>query len=280
VGTGAPLAYSLYAGTGADTLVIVKPSPNAMYGLYGFTNIIGPNENNIWSLTGEGSGTISSFTFSGTRNLFGGALRDVFQFNAATAAMPGRIDGGAGSNWLDYSAISSSVIVNLRTGGVSRVAGGVSRIDNVMGSAVGRDKIYGSVAGGVLVTHNGYNLVQAGAGRSVVIGGIGKNTLIGGAADDIIIDGRTRYDADHVALERIRATLHNTSQTFAKRVATLRNAANPFVLKVGTSVFLTPRTAAMSGPRLLIGNGGASWYFTVNAGKIASFKTRTDVWSR
>jgi Ca2+-binding RTX toxin-like protein len=152
---------------------------------------------------------MSAFTFSGIRNLIGGSLRDVFQFNSAGATVSGTIDGGAGSNWLDYSAIAKRVNVNLRTGVVARVAGAVSRIDNVMGSAVGGDKIYGSNAGGVLVAHKGYNLVQAGAGRSILIGGTGKNTLIGGKNNDVIIDGRTRYDANHVALEYLVRTLQS-----------------------------------------------------------------------
>jgi len=280
VGSGVPLAYALYAGSGEDTVAITKYSQNAVFGLYGFTNMVAANENNVWNLTGVDSGSMSVFTFSTIRNLFGGSLRDVFQFNSPTATITGKLDGGGGSNWLDYSAISTRTNVNLKTGVVSRVARGVSRIDNVMGSAVGGDKIYGSSAGGVLVAHRGYNLVQAGAGRSILIGGQGKNTLVGGKSDDLIVDGRTRYDSNHVALEYLVGTLQNGSLAFSRRLAVLQNAANPYFLKVGTSVFLTAANTAGSGPRLLVGNGGATWYFTVNAVKIASFHKKTDFWSR
>ena len=170
--------------------------------------------------------------------------------------------------------------MNLRTGVVARVAGAVSRIDNVMGSAVGGDKIYGSNAGGALVAHKGYNLVQAGAGRSILIGGTGKNTLIGGKSNDVIIDGRTRYDANHVALEYLVRTLQSGPMAFSRRLAVLQGAANPYFLRVGTTVFLTPASMASRGPRLLIGNGGATWYVTANAAKIASFHKGTDFWSR
>jgi hypothetical protein len=280
VGNGAVLAYTITAGTGTDTLVVSTYSANATYALHGFTNLIGPNENLIWRLSGPDSGSMASFTFTANRNLFGGTLRDVFQFATPTASISGRIDGGAGSNWLDYKQLTTRVDVNLLTGVVARVTRGVVRIDNVIGSGVGGDRIYGSSVGGVLVASRGYNMIQAGNGRSIIIGGTGKNTLLGGRDDDIIIDGRTVYDSNHAALDAIRAIWQNRSLTAARRFAALQSAASPFSLRVGATVFLTPDSLANRGPRLLVGNGGASWYFTVNPIKLASFHRKTDFWTR
>jgi Ca2+-binding RTX toxin-like protein len=274
------LAYTITAGTGTDTLVVSTYSANATYALHGFTNLIGPNENLIWRLSGPDSGSMASFTFTANRNLFGGTLRDVFQFATPTASISGRIDGGAGSNWLDYKQLTTRVDVNLLTGVVARVTRGVVRIDNVIGSGVGGDRIYGSSVGGVLVASRGYNMIQAGNGRSIIIGGTGKNTLLGGRDDDIIIDGRTVYDSNHAALDAIRAIWQNRSLTAARRFAALQSAASPFSLRVGATVFLTPDSLANRGPRLLVGNGGASWYFTVNPIKLASFHRKTDFWTR
>ncbi|MFM7034377.1 MAG: beta strand repeat-containing protein [Planctomycetia bacterium] len=280
VGSGSVLAYSIVAGTGADTLIVSKYSVNATYALRGFTNLVGPNENLLWQLNGPDSGAMASFTFTANRNLFGGTLRDVFQFVHSTASISGRIDGGAGSNWLDYKPLSTRVDVNLQTGVVARVTRGVVRIDNVIGSGVGGDRIYGSNSGGVLIASGGYNMIQAGNGRSIIFGGVGKNTLLGGRDDDIIIDGRTAYDTNHAALDHLRGVWQNRALTIAQRRASLQSAASPFSLRVGATVFLTPDTPASRGPRLLVGNGGASWYFTVDPVKISSFHKRTDFWTR
>lgn len=279
-GSGAVLAYSITAGAGTDTLVVSKYSGNATYALHGFTNLVGPDENLLWRLNGPDSGSMASFTFTANRNLFGGTLRDVFQFTTPTASISGRIDGGAGSNWLDYRQLATRVDVNLKTGVVARVTRGVTRIDNVIGSGVGGDRIYGSNAGGVLIATGGYNMIQAGNGRSIIIGGIGKNTLLGGRDDDIIIDGRTSLDTNHAALDHLRSVWQNRALTTAQRRAALQSAASPFSLRVGATVFLTPDTQANRGPRLLVGNGGASWYFTVNAVKLSSYHKNTDTWTR
>jgi Ca2+-binding RTX toxin-like protein len=111
------------------------------------------------------------------------------------------------------------VKARLDTGVVSRVGGLVTRVDNLLGSAVGGDTVYGTDRGGVLVTHLRNNMIQAGIGRTILIGGDGINTLIGNKGDDLILDGRTSYDADYAALSaqlraRAKAILsevrHNT----------------------------------------------------------------------
>ena len=132
----------------------------------------------------------------------------------------------------------------------------MSNFTNILGSANGGDHLTGSTAGGIIVAHNSNNVVTAGAGRSLVIGGSGTNTIVGGAADDILINGSTSYDGNIAILQSI-VTTWQSSQTYAQRLASLQ-AAGPNLLKVGTTVFLTPGPTSGT----LRGNAGQDWFFT------------------
>jgi len=93
-------------------------------------------------------------------------------------------NGGAGSDTVDYSAMTTGVSVNLANG----TASGPGRhtlvsIENVMGTAR-NDTITGS---------SGDNVLQGGAGNDRVNGGSGNDWLIDGAGDDSY-DGGSGYD--------------------------------------------------------------------------------------
>ena len=102
------------------------------------------------------------------------------------------LDGGNGSDWVDYSAATNNMTVNLKVTGTSSVAffiGAVdqgtdtlSNIENVK-TGSGNDNI--SVAG----TSGIVNTVYAGAGDDTVIGGVGINTLYGEAGNDKLTGG-------------------------------------------------------------------------------------------
>jgi Ca2+-binding RTX toxin-like protein len=109
-----------------------------------------------------------------------------------TAAPAITIDGGAGSNWLDYSGHGSGVTVNLAAGTATGLAG-ISRIENVVGSPF-NDTLTGDAANNVLIGLGGNNVLQAGSGRDILIGGDGNSTLQGGSGEDILIGGWTTYD--------------------------------------------------------------------------------------
>jgi hypothetical protein len=246
------------------------PKPVKIDGGAGTNTLTGPNTATTWSITAANAGTLTGgLAFKNVQNLTGGSARDVFRF-ATGGALGGKISGGSGTNWLDFSPLTTSVVVNLAGGSATHVAGGVSGINNVLGSAVGGDKITGSSAGGILVTHAGHNTVNAGGGRSILIGGMGVNHLNGGASDDLIINGRTLYDGNVATLEAI-LTVWQNAQTYAQRIAALQ-AAGSTQLKIGNTVFLSTGISNGTGPRLgtgvfvyestLRGNGGSDWFFT------------------
>lgn len=152
----------------------------------------------------------------------------------------------------------------------------MTNVDNVLGSAVGGDRVYGTDRGGVLVTRLKNNLLQAGAGRSILIGGSGLNSMIGNRSDDLIVDGRTIYDADYAALEALRAVWLAPSLSFVKRVALLQDPTQKVFLKVGSTLVLSPKGPVGVSPRVLIGAGGHTLYITADARRIASFHARMD----
>src|SRR5262249_52602047 len=73
----------------------------------------GPDIANTWQITGGGAGTLDgSVTFSGIRNLSGGAGNDTFALTRASGkaggTIAGTIDGGTGSNTLDDSGYTGN----------------------------------------------------------------------------------------------------------------------------------------------------------------------------
>jgi Ca2+-binding RTX toxin-like protein len=279
VGSGSPLAYTIAATADGDRMVVRALGANATYNLQLINGtLVGPDEGLVWNLTGPDGGGMTGLplVFSGMRNLVGGAGRDVFLFNSPTASVSGTIDAGGGVNWLDYSPLATSVRVHLDTGVVSGVGGTVANVDNVLGSAVGGDRVYGTDRGGVLVTRLQNNLLQAGTGRSILIGGSGLNSLIGNRSDDLILDGRTIYDADYTALEALRGVWLDPSLSFETRVALLQDPKQKAFLKVGSTLVLSPKGPVGASPRVLIGAGGRTLYITSDARRIASFQARMD----
>lgn len=98
-----------------------------------FDNLIGADVNSNWNITAGNSGNINgNFTFSSIENLYGGTANDLF--NVAGGFESGTIQGGKGSNSLDYSAGTSGVIVNLQKLSATGIGGGFGQIQNFVGS--------------------------------------------------------------------------------------------------------------------------------------------------
>lgn len=231
-----------------------------------------------WNITGAFSGVVPytiNIHFQAVEVLIGGAGRDIFRLSGA--AQIGRISGGGGINWLDYSGVASSVNVSLAGKYGSRISSGFANINNVMGSGVGGDTLVGDSAGGVVVGHRERNRLRSGGGRNLLIGGFGRNTLTGGRGEDILIAGRTIYDGDYDSLEAILATWKGPG-TYDARVAALR--AGPTQLVVGQTVFNHPGLNGGHGPRygvrsgtlydsVAVGSSGQDWFFIANARNIS-----------
>ena len=77
--------------------------------------LVGTNVTNTWALSGVQAGSLNgTLSFTGMENLTGGTGGDVFQFSDAASGF-GVINGGAGTDMLDYSHSTGPVTVNLQT---------------------------------------------------------------------------------------------------------------------------------------------------------------------
>lgn len=173
--------------------------------------LTGANTANTWDITGNNAGNINgSVTFAAFANLTGGTANDSFVFGNG-ASVSGTINGGAGTNGLNYSAYLTGVYVNLLSG----VATGTGGITNIL-------QVYGSGQGDVLVGNGTGVLLVETAGKNLMIGGTGgQATLDSGFGQDTVIAGSTTYDNNQVALQAIESYWSTNAGSFAQRVAAL-----------------------------------------------------------
>jgi hypothetical protein len=205
--------------------------------------LIGPNSNTVWSITNNNAGTVAGLSFSAIGNLTGGSAEDVFVFSAGKT-ISGKINGGGGNNWLDYSAYTTAVTVNLATNTATGIdgglAGGISNIRNVRGGqGGGSNTLIGNSQGNILIGGSGTNTITGGSGRSILIGGTGKDTVTGGSGNDILIAGYTDYDtsslANDVALEAI-LTEWQSADSYTTRISKIKAGVGGAKFVWGTTV--------------------------------------------
>ncbi|MFV2068687.1 MAG: SdrD B-like domain-containing protein, partial [Pirellulales bacterium] len=124
--TTRPLRMAL--GPGASAIVDVANQVSlvgqfeALIGGTAADTLAGDDVANTWQLTGLDTGSIGILSFSGIENLTGGTVADTFAF-ASGATLTGTIDGGAGFDQLDYSAVSTAVSVDLESSSATDLGG-------------------------------------------------------------------------------------------------------------------------------------------------------------
>jgi Ca2+-binding RTX toxin-like protein len=237
---------------------IGSPAPN--------NTLVGANVANVWTLTGANAGTVNAVSFSNFQYLVGGSSSDSFVIQKGASAT--NINGGAGNNWLDYSAWTAGVTVNLTTGNATGLTS-VSNVQNVIGGA-GNDTLTGSAAGGILIGGAGTDTITAGAGRSILIGDGGNDQLTAGASGDILIGGTTAEDAPSVnesALLALLAEWQRTDIGYSQRITDLKNGTG---LTQGNELVFGTTVLDDGGSNTLNGNAGASgneldWFFANQA---------------
>jgi hypothetical protein len=250
---------------------------SASFGFANFANIIGstssgdtligPNTPNDWTITGPNSGrlassvsvlgnvTVNTVQFSGFENLTGGTQTDVFHMSAL-GSLSGVIDGGSRGDWLDYSAFTTPVNVNLATGTATGVHL-VRNIQNVIGGSA-NDQLTGNSLGNILIGGAGNDTIRGGSGRSILIGGLGNDTIIGGSADDILIGGRTTFDHNYLVLNSMLTEWQRTDKGFAARASDLYHGGG----FNGTNRLVWGWTVLDDGgSNKMTGGGGSDWFF-------------------
>lgn len=169
---------SFQGGGGMDTLIAEAPSLNWI--------VAGQNQG---SLRVEGA-PATSIAFTSMENLTGGNGADLFQMHPSSQ-LSGRIDGGLGSNTLDYSTRTTGVIVDLPSGTATSIASGIVRIHNVKGSQA-RDLLYGDENPNIFFGQGGKDDIYGRGGYDFLFGEAGADLLDGGEGNDYLDGGADR----------------------------------------------------------------------------------------
>jgi hypothetical protein len=274
-GIGFSSFSNLIGGNGND-LFQFGPSgiiSGVIDGTAGSDTITAASIPNTWRITSGNAGRLNGQAFQRIANLQGGTAEDTFQF-FPTGFVAGAIDGGNGTNWLDYSANNSSISVNLQTRGATAAGGGVSNIQNVRGSN-GGSTLVGNLSGNILIGGTGTDTIVGGGGKSLLIGGKGADKITGGTDDDIIIGGFTGIDSDFVGLTLVLAEWQSNN-TYLARINHIKGTSagglnGSVLLNFGTNVFDDGTS------KLLTGLGGSNWFFTGNTNFITDLRTGQQV---
>jgi VCBS repeat-containing protein len=239
--------------------------------------LIGPNTTTTWQIKSANAGKVGSLSFSAVENLVGGSGTDTFQFSTGVG-VSGTIDGGAGTNTLDYSAYTTGVTVDL-TAGIAPGTAGVVNIQNVTGGS-GNDSLTGNAADNILIGNAGNDTLSGGSGgndilvggagndqltggpgRSLLLGGSGSDVLTGGTNDDLLIAGTTSFDTKTQALLAILSEWKRTDLSYTQRIAHLRNGGG----KNGGTVLNSTTVQDDGTPDTLTGGAGLDWFWANTA---------------
>jgi hypothetical protein len=246
---------TLNAGNGGNVIQVLGTPTGASVSLDGGggTNTLGgPAVTNDWQInSGNGGKLNDTTTFSHVQNLVGGAGGDTFRFLTG-GSLSGSLKGQAGTtNTLNYAAYKGDIVVNLRLGQATAVAGVISGVQNVTGS-MGNDLIVGDA---------NLNVIHGGTGRNILIGGGGSDVLDASSStgDNILIGGTTDYDSNSAALGAIFAEWNRTNLGYHDRFSDLTNGTNganvkPLNVVGGQLVLLNNQTVhADTSPDMLTG---------------------------
>jgi Bacterial Ig-like domain (group 3)/Right handed beta helix region len=167
-------ATNFNVGLNAVTALTLK-------GAGGSDSLTAPNLANAWTLTGANAGTLGSVAaFSGIDNLIGGTGNDTFAFDDG-GSVSGMINGGGGSNTLDFSARTTAVTITMEASGPNKATAisGWTNIATVIGSAAPTNTLVGAD------TTNTWDLDGANAGSlDGTLAFSGFQNLTGGATND------------------------------------------------------------------------------------------------
>ena len=229
---------------------------SALVGAGSLDTLIGPDAGVLWKINNSNTGLAGSFWFGNVANLVGGAGSDTFKF-ANGKGVTGTLDGGGGSNVLDYSSYTSGLTVNLATGSATGVQGGVQNVQVVLGGS-GNDTLSAGSTNAILLGGAGDDVLTGGSGRALVIGGLGVDQLTAGSGDAILIAGTTSFDL--AALEAILAEWARTDESYSQRISHIHGFTTG---GLNGSYYLQASTVQVdsSGSDTLTGGGGADWFW-------------------
>ena len=158
----------------------------------GSNTLQGSNSASTWNITAVDTGNLGNVSFAAVGNLAGGTGQDTFSL-VNNAGVTGTIDGGAGSDTLTWSAVSSSRQVTLT--GLESVNGFAGTEASITGGFTNLDSLVGGRGTDTLTGLDTAATWQVGAtdlytsGNSLSFSGF-ENLAGGAASDTFLISGK------------------------------------------------------------------------------------------
>ncbi|MEL6331483.1 MAG: CHAT domain-containing protein [Cyanobacteria bacterium J06626_26] len=150
--------------------------------------IQGAAGNDTITFTGVDAGTFNGINFAGIQHVSGAGGDDRFVFGNG-AVISGSIDGGTGTNTLDYSAYITDITFDLATE-TAPGTGSISNIQQVIAGS-GTNTILGTSANDIVT------LTDVGTGTLNNVGFQGFETVLPGGGDDrFVVNGGTWTNLD------------------------------------------------------------------------------------
>jgi uncharacterized delta-60 repeat protein len=184
--TGSSIESRVLNGKGGDdTFTLTSDLPAntglALSGNAGTDTLVAPaSGDHLWLINDPNAGTLDNRAFTGIDSLVGGEAADSFVFQE-DASVGGVVDGGGGTDLVDYSSADTRIIINLATGTASKT-GGIAGIEQFFGGTADRDRLTGPAG------PNTWRIDEADGGTIDTTDGTltyyGFEDLIGGASAD------------------------------------------------------------------------------------------------
>ena len=160
--------------TGVSLNLDNAPNLEIVTGTSSTDTLVGTTGDDVFNILGtDNAGSTGSLNFTSFEHLRGNSGNDQFVF-ADGLGVTGSVDGGLGSDTVDYSAYTTAVSVNFVTNLGTNIDGGVTTVENATGGS-GNDSLTGNTLGNTLI---------GGLGNDVLTDGFGNDSLDGGDGDD------------------------------------------------------------------------------------------------
>jgi hypothetical protein len=293
---------NLNGGAGTDTVDFRNDVTPRTVDLNLFTNVesilgsttttntlVGANAANTWNITSTNGGKVGTTSFTSFQNLTGGSQADNFVFTDS-GQVDGKIDGGLGRNTLDYTALTTSVTVDLSTKTATKITGGLDKINDVIGGtkddtltgddannlldgSLGNDTIHGGAGNDTLFGNDGDDKLFGGTGRDLLFGNLGADTLDGEADDDILFDGQTSFGGSVTSTDAL-LTAWTSADPYLTRINSIRNGTTGVT---GAPRLNTQTVTPDSAIDTLTGGTESDWFFAGTTGSAIDVVTDLDV---
>ena len=155
------LASKTFAGVNTGGFTNVESFVGGM----ATSTVIGPNVNSAWNISGADQLSVGGISFTDFGSLTGGTKNDTFAF-ADGATVDGKIDGGAGSDALNYSKYTSGITLNLQTKALPGT-GTFANIETLVGG-MGSDTVIGTDAPTGSTTGDTFNITNNDSGNVTI----------------------------------------------------------------------------------------------------------------